>query len=71
MLSNLPKITRLVRGLQPWVLLRFVGPGDWSHGKCRERKMIITSKEGKKLKEGNTNIITMTNMFYLNFFLTF
>lgn len=57
--------------MQPWVLSRFVGPEDWSHGKCRERKMIITSKEGKKFEEGNTNIITMTNMFYLNFFLTF
>lgn len=64
MFSNLLKVIKLVRGLQPWVILRFVYPKNWSHGKCRERKMIITSKESKKLKDGNTNISRMADMVY-------
>ena len=65
MFSNLLKVIKLVRGLQSWVILRFVCPKNWSHGKCRERKMIITCRESKKPKDGNTNISRMADVVYL------
>lgn len=65
MFSNLLKVIKPVRRLQSWVILRFVCPKNWSHGKCRERKMIITCRESKKPKDGNTNISRMADVVYL------
>lgn len=49
--------------LQSWVLLRFVDPGAKSPGDYRKRKMIITSKEDRKLENKNISIIIVANMF--------
>ena len=65
MFSNLLKVIKPVRRLQSWVILRFVCPKNWSHGKCRERKMIIICRESKKPKDGNTNISRMADVVYL------